>query len=82
VNQLVDVKHRPRVGKDKEGGRARIVKAYLDTSAYDPTKTTYYYDVRFVVFSKQEKRIEEIDILAFDEVQDAVRSRNILGRCK
>ena len=82
MNQLVDVKHRPRLGKDKEGGRARILRSYRDISEYDPTQTTFYYDVKFVVFSKHEKLIEEVDIVAFDEVQDAVRSRNILGRCK
>jgi hypothetical protein len=32
VGELVDIRHRPRTGKDKEGGRARVERVYYDTS--------------------------------------------------
>ena len=80
VDDLVDVKHRPRKGKDKEGGRARIEGVH-PVSIEDPS-LGFQYDVKFVVFRKREYRIDEYDILPIDERREADRSRHTLGRCK
>ena len=80
VGELVDVKHRPRKGKDKEGGRARIEGVH-PVSIDDPS-LGFQYDVKFVVFRKREYRIDEYDILPVDERREADRSRHTLGRCK
>ena len=79
-NDLVDVKHRPRKGKDKEGGRARVLGVH-PVSIDDPS-LGFQYDVTFVVFRKREYRIDEYDILPVDEQKEADRSRHTLGRCK